>query len=364
MKTIVVNLMGAAGSGKSTLATELFARLKRRGYKCEYVDEYAKHLVYENNYERLGNQILVFSNQYFSMDVIRDKVDIIITDSPLVLSLYYNNVDKKVNHLRLPDDLLKEVVMHCYGTFDNLNYFIVRNHEYKKEGRYQSEEEARSQEKQLLDMLSNLDLEYEKLLSTDNCADIIMEALDKKIEYYKNLDKSGMEIERKFLVDYVPKDKGLPKHFLQAYFVENGRKVRIRNIDNKNYYRTEKFGTGIAREEFEKEISKEEFHDVMKNKNCKMIMKDRYYIPLANSRVGEMDLYYGNLEGLKTIEVEFSSREDAENFSPPAWFGKEITFDDKFKNENLAELNFAKNKNVLSEMLSGASYQDKKSIEK
>ena len=50
MKSLVINLAGAPGAGKSTLATEIFSKLKKLGYNCEYVDEYAKHVVYEENY--------------------------------------------------------------------------------------------------------------------------------------------------------------------------------------------------------------------------------------------------------------------------------------------------------------------------
>ena len=36
------------------------------------------------------------------------------------------------------------------------------------------------------------------------------------------------------------------------------------------------------------------------------------------------------------VEVEFNSLEDANNFEVPNWFGKEITEDLRYKNDNLA----------------------------
>ena len=35
------------------------------------------------------------------------------------------------------------------------------------------------------------------------------------------------------------------------------------------------------------------------------------------------------------VEVEFKSLEDANKFIIPAWFGEEVTNNDKYKNKNL-----------------------------
>ena len=47
----------------------------------------------------------------------------------------------------------------------------------------------------------------------------------------------------------------------------------------------------------------------------------------------------GGLEGLMTVEVEFRSEEDYHKFkasSVPEWFGKEVTGDARYINQNLA----------------------------
>jgi CYTH domain-containing protein len=43
------------------------------------------------------------------------------------------------------------------------------------------------------------------------------------------------------------------------------------------------------------------------------------------------------MEGLVLAEVEFPSREKSEEFEPPDWFGKEVTEDIRYKNQNLAQ---------------------------
>ena len=49
--TWVINMLSGPGSGKSTLAAELFVEMKKQGYKVEYLQEYAKKLVWQKNFE-------------------------------------------------------------------------------------------------------------------------------------------------------------------------------------------------------------------------------------------------------------------------------------------------------------------------
>jgi CYTH domain-containing protein len=44
----------------------------------------------------------------------------------------------------------------------------------------------------------------------------------------------------------------------------------------------------------------------------------------------------GKTEMLRTVEVEFSSESQAGEFSPPAWFGQEVTGDARYANAELA----------------------------
>jgi len=49
-----------------------------------------------------------------------------------------------------------------------------------------------------------------------------------------------------------------------------------------------------------------------------------------------LDLFEGALEGLRLVEVEFTSDEAMEAFEPPAWFGDEVTDDVRYTNAHLA----------------------------
>ena len=51
-----------------------------------------------------------------------------------------------------------------------------------------------------------------------------------------------------------------------------------------------------------------------------------------------MDIFKEHLEGLKMVEVEFDNEDQALNFVPPEWFGKDVSDDHRFRNVNLASI--------------------------
>lgn len=147
-----------------------------------------------------------------------------------------------------------------------------------------------------------------------------------------------MEIERKFLVGTVPEnlDQYPNKIILQGYIViaPDGTEVRLRQKGGK-FFQTVKSGSGKAREEYETEIAYEQFDALWPATEGKRVKKIRYEIPLAQG-TAELDEYYGDLNGLLTVEVEFKSEKESNEFSAPLWFGKEVTEDKRYKNQNLA----------------------------
>ena len=52
--------------------------------------------------------------------------------------------------------------------------------------------------------------------------------------------------------------------------------------------------------------------------------------------MAELDVYAGDLEGVTVVEVEFESDQQAAGFGPPAWFGRELTGDRAWANQELA----------------------------
>lgn len=134
METIVINLIGAPGSGKSTTASELFAKMKWLGYDVELVSEYAKELVWEERNETFKNELYLFAKQHHRMFRLNGKVKYIITDRPLILSVFYN---KKYGD---NSNTFKTLVLQEVNKFKNIDIFLNRTKPYVQKGRNQTEE--------------------------------------------------------------------------------------------------------------------------------------------------------------------------------------------------------------------------------
>lgn len=152
--------------------------------------------------------------------------------------------------------------------------------------------------------------------------------------------KQEKEIERKFLCKTLPK-KQEQYHKIkmkQGYIAkENRTTVRIRQ-ESKNCKLTVKSGKGISRNETEIDLSQEDFNRLWPFTQDKRIEKTRYYIPLESGHTAELDIYHNpELKGFISLEVEFSSINDAKSFTPPPWFGEEVSNNPDYLNSNLAE---------------------------
>jgi hypothetical protein len=73
----------------------------------------------------------------------------------------------------------------------------------------------------------------------------------------------------------------------------------------------------------------------LQQKGRDKVEKKRYFVPLANEKIAEVDLYVDY--DFITVEVEFDTVGEADLFDAPGWFGKEVTNDAKYKNINLAK---------------------------
>ncbi len=168
MNTIVVNLFGEPSAGKSTAAMDITAGLKRSGINAEYVSEFAKDKVYEHNEEVFAHQEYLFGKQSFKMGRVNGQVQVIVTDSPLLFNILYNNDDKI-----LGEDF-NRVAARMFNSYNNRNYVLTRYHKYENEGRRQDEKEATEVRHELLDLLHSLNVPYEYCTSSEeDCTEIV-----------------------------------------------------------------------------------------------------------------------------------------------------------------------------------------------
>jgi len=162
MTSLVVNMIAGPGSGKSSLAAGVFAALKFRGVQAELVTEYVKEKVWEEHWKVLEHQIYIFGKQLYRMARLVGKVDVIVTDCPLILQLYYSN-----------DPLLHALVLQEHHKFSNVNYYIERIKPYVESGRMQKEHEAKAIDKVLKQILKEHKVPFTNLLGQESSIDII-----------------------------------------------------------------------------------------------------------------------------------------------------------------------------------------------
>ncbi len=148
-----------------------------------------------------------------------------------------------------------------------------------------------------------------------------------------------MEIERKFLVKNIPFELSqFKKSEISQTYISFSPVIRLRKL-NEEYILTCKGKGSLAREEFELQISKEQYQNLLTKCEGRTIIKTRYYIPIQDNLTAELDIYHNDfLNSLVTVEVEFESTDEAQDFLPPVWFSIDVTFDPNYSNSALAQI--------------------------
>ncbi|MFB8139395.1 CYTH domain-containing protein [Streptomyces parvus] len=152
----------------------------------------------------------------------------------------------------------------------------------------------------------------------------------------------SQEIERKFMVAegwQVPAGTtGEQLH--QAYLSPRGAPVefRVRSRRDTRVMTVKTFdaaSNAMVREEVEFEIDDTVFAQLWKLSGGDCLSKYRWNVPLEH-HVATVDEYDGALAGLRVVEVEFDSVDEARSFRPPDWFGEEVTGSPAWSNRELA----------------------------
>lgn len=161
--TLFVNLFGGPGTGKSTTASGLFYRLKLTGFNAELIQEYAKDRVWQEDWAALRFQPYIQGKQMFRQFKLIDKVDVAVTDSPILLSALYPSFGCVEGW--------QDVLARQYMLFNNLNIFLIRNkdaHPYNPKGRYQTEDEAIKLDQKTQELLNHYNVSYHEITISDD----------------------------------------------------------------------------------------------------------------------------------------------------------------------------------------------------
>lgn len=187
----IINIVGGPGIGKTTISALVFSLLKIKQEKIEYVQEFAKNLVWRGEFDSLNNQYLVSKEQHKIFAEVAKSVDYIITDGSLLHGLYYNRFNP---HNTSNVSKTESTILECYNQFINLNIFLKRseNIEYQTYGRLQTKDEAENIDGELMKILDEFNIKYtivEMDTNYQTTANKIVELFDNLKESINNFNK-------------------------------------------------------------------------------------------------------------------------------------------------------------------------------
>lgn len=161
--TKVINIIGGPGCDKSLISAAIIVYLKLREQTIEVIPDFAKSLVWQQNFEVLKNQYFIAQRQFEMLSLLDGQIQFLITECALPQLLYYNE-----NYLdNICDiDKTRSRILEWYNQCNNINIFVERgDRKYIRTGRFQDEEQARAIDRGMLALLDREGLPYTVLPS-------------------------------------------------------------------------------------------------------------------------------------------------------------------------------------------------------
>jgi len=150
-QTKVINFFSGSGTGKSTIAAALYAELKIRSAHVELAREYIKKWAWEKRTPGKFDQIYIFGHQSNEEGRLYEKVDFIVSDSPLLLVPFYEQLLTKKNII---EESVTNFMRHAeeHGVSYH-NFWLERLDSFDERGRYETLEQAKQIDKSLRNWL-------------------------------------------------------------------------------------------------------------------------------------------------------------------------------------------------------------------
>lgn len=147
-----------------------------------------------------------------------------------------------------------------------------------------------------------------------------------------------MEIERKYKIETLPEGyEKFPSRMIEQAYLCTDPVVRVRR-DGDEYYMTYKSHGLLAREEYNLPLNETAYLHLLEKADGIILSKRRYRIPIEGTSLTiELDIFERDYQGLILAEVEFQTEEEALAFTPPAWFGRDVTFTGEYQNSKLSQ---------------------------
>lgn len=176
----IICLYGGPGTGKSTICAGLYYKLKLDSFNCEMNREYVKEWVWENRAIKDGDQTYFFAKQARKERLyIKQNMDFIITDSPLILTHFYG---MRYDPQEIKYNTSLAMLKNHHGFCKEMKYkvehfFLNRTKEYNPEGRLQDKNTALQFDCEMKQMLRDMGIKFTEITSDKNAVDNILKEL-------------------------------------------------------------------------------------------------------------------------------------------------------------------------------------------
>lgn len=159
--TKVVNIIGGPGCDKSLFSSAIILNLSLRNKTVESIPDFAKSLVWQQDFESLKNQYSIAQRQFEMLQTLDGQVQFLIAECSLPQLLYYNE--------NYPDNICdvaktRAQILEWYKQNENINVMIERGDKrYVHSGRFQDEEQAIGVDRALRQILQREGMPYTSL---------------------------------------------------------------------------------------------------------------------------------------------------------------------------------------------------------
>jgi hypothetical protein len=176
----LINLFGGPGIGKSGIAAGITYKLKKNHISCDQPYEFPKLLAWDNNHSAIQDQLYVLANQHRGIVKSYGKVDYIVLDSPILLSLTYRNYYKGTEYpSSLYGESFDKMVLDTFNQYDNINIVLDRaDGVHNNDERYQNLEESKELDGVIENSLIENNIPFHKIKVDDDTVDNIIELIN------------------------------------------------------------------------------------------------------------------------------------------------------------------------------------------
>ena len=176
----IINIFGGPGIGKSSIAAGVTYKIKKNHISCDQPYEFPKLLAWDDNHSAIQDQLYVLANQHRGIVKSYGKVDYIVLDSPILLSLTYRNYYKGTEYpSSLYGESFDKMVLDTFNQYDNINIVLDRaDGVHNNDERYQNLEESKELDIVIENSLIENNIPFHKIKVDDDTVYNIIELIN------------------------------------------------------------------------------------------------------------------------------------------------------------------------------------------